>query len=315
MLSIRLVRRKIRSVANIKKITRAMEMVSAAKLRKVAGRLMAIRPYADKMTELLERLSGMAPVEAPSGDSATARYPLFEERSEVRRTALVAIASDKGLCGSYNANLLRSAAEFVAETPSEVEAVAVGRKANDYFSRSRVPLRLSLAGLPTEPGFQAIRPVVRQVVDDFLSHRTDQVFVLYTQYVNAVTFRCRRVRFLPVRPRRDPERAPVGPESKDPSESQEKKAARGAGVEPFYEPDPERILGALLPRYVEIAFYRMLLESLASEHAARMSAMHNATENAEELIEELTLDYNKARQASITKELLDIVGGAEALKG
>lgn len=296
---IKQIRRKIRAVANIRKITRAMQMVSAAKLRKVQDRLLSIRPYAKKMTEMLQGLqSGVG----------TVNTPLFEVREPVRSAAYVVITGDKGLCGSYNVNLLRLAEREIRESGAKHSLVTIGRKAHEHFRKTATPILDSLQGLPTEPTFPQIRQVTRLLVKKFLDREIDEVKLVYTEFVNAVTFRPRVRRFIPIAPeatavlagKPGPAAAVKGPVSSVPY---------------IFEPTPERILDLLLPKYVDIAFYATLLESLSSEHAARMNSMRNATDNAKELGDDLTLEYNKARQASITRELLDIVGGAEALKG
>lgn len=304
VLNARALRRKIRSVANIKKITRAMEMVSAAKMKKVQGKLLAIRPYADKIQELL------------GGLAATVRdlnHPLFQPRETVKNVALVVISADKGLCGSFNANILRAAFQFVKGSSVKVRVLPLGRKANDFFKRrEEVQISGGKIGLSANVTFAETREITRTLLGWFQSGEVDEVHLGFTEFVNAVTFRPRIQRYLPI----DAAAAPTKPAGKGPGpEKAEKPAAKAGAVEYIFEPRPADILGSLVPRYVEVRFFRTLLESMASEHAARMQSMHNATENAQELIDSLTLIYNKARQAGITKELLDIVGGAEALKG
>lgn len=283
--NIRAIKRQIRAVGNIKKITRAMQMVSAAKLRKVQERLLAIRPYSDKIQEMLERLSCRA---------KELHHPLFTPRTEVRRVSYVLMMSDKGLCGSYNSNMARYALRFITEKAKPYEATAVGRKAVDFFRKQGAEIKSSHVQLPTEVPFTKIQRMTQSLVNGFLSGDVDEVYLLYTKYVNAMTFTPGFVRFLPIEP----------PSKEEASEE-----------ELIFEPEPDKILDQLVPRYSEVALHRLLLESFSSEHAARMNAMQNATKNAQEMIESLTMIYNKARQAGITKELLDIVGGAEALKG
>jgi F-type H+-transporting ATPase subunit gamma len=288
--SIRVIRRKIRSIGNIKKITRAMQMVSAAKLKKVQERLLTIRPYADKITSFMEGLAERG------GDL---RHPLLETRETVRRIGVVVIMADKGLCGSYNSNMLRHAQRFLAEQGKPARITPIGRKAVDAFRRSDAEIGETHQMIPTGVTFAEVRKMAQPLVRSFLDGAVDEVHLLFTRYVNAITFRPGQVRFLPV--------------------SAPKTAGGGAetpgATDYLYEPEPAKILETLLPRYVEVTFHRLLLESMSSEHAARMNAMRNATDNASELISSLTLTYNKARQAGITKELLDIVGGVEALKG
>lgn len=286
--NIRVIRRKIRAVGNIKKITRAMQMVSAAKLRKVQERLMSIRPYADKISELLQGLAG---------NVRDMNHPLFTPRAEVKKVAYVVFMADKGLCGSYNSNMGRFAQKTIQERALPFTVTAFGIKSVDFFTRRGDTIRASHTQLPTEVPFVEVQKIVRKLVDLFQSGEADEVQLLFTRYVNAMTFRPGSVRFLPIEPPKVEEGKPV--------------AAR----EYIFEPEPAKIMDRLVPRYLEVTFHRLLLESFSSEHAARMNAMQNATKSAQELIDSLTLTYNKARQSGITKELLDIVGGAEALKG
>lgn len=290
--SARALKRKIRAVGNIKKITRAMQMVSAAKLKKVQERLMAVRPYADKIREFLEGLAGQV---------AEMKHPLFTPREGVKSIAAVVVTSDKGLCGSYNANMFRYATKFLAERSKPAKIVAVGRKSVEHFRKQGADVRATYIQLPTEIPFSEVKKMTKQLVDLYVSREVDEVHLLFTRYVNAMTFKPGAVKFLPIEPEK----------RGGPLES-----ARGKLTHEYeFEPEPARILEKLVPRYVEVTFHRLLLESMSSEHAARMNAMRNATDNATDLIDSLTLVYNKVRQAGITKELLDIVGGAEALKG
>ncbi|HEX7896463.1 MAG TPA: ATP synthase F1 subunit gamma [Planctomycetota bacterium] len=281
--SARAVKRKIRAVGNIKKITRAMQMVSAAKLKKVQQRLMELRPYSDKIVEFLKGLSGQV---------AGLDFPLFKPRESVKKIGVVVFMADKGLCGSYNANMMRYVQKFLDEQKKPHKVVAIGRKAVDWFKKQEVPLEAEYIQLPTEVPFAKIREMTRLIVDLFLKGGCDEVYLLFTRYVNAITFKPGHVKFLPI-------------------EAQAGKLSH----EYEFEPAPAEILAKLLPRYIEVSFHRLILESMSSEHAARMNAMRNATDSASDLISSLTLLYNNARQAGITKELLDIVGGAEALKG
>jgi F-type H+-transporting ATPase subunit gamma len=285
ILSVRAIKRKVRSVSNIKKITRAMQMVAASKLKKVQVRLMELRPYSDKIREFLQGLAAQV---------KDLNYPLFQPREKVKKIAIVAVMADKGLCGSYNSNMMRFAQKFIEEQKKPYEAIAVGKKAVEWFKKQDVKLRGEYQGLPTEIPFSQIKAMTKQLVDMFVKGEVDEVHLLFTRYVNALTFKPGSVKFLPIEP-----------------EKTEKKLAH----EYEFEPEPAAILDKLIPRYVEVSFHRLLLESMSSEHAARMNAMRNATDSASDLISSLTLQYNNARQAGITKELLDIVGGAEALKG
>lgn len=289
--SVRVIRRKIRSVNNIKKITRAMQMVSAAKLKKVQMRLMAVRPYADKIGEFMRGLGNHV---------RDLRHPLFMPREKVRTIGIVLISADKGLCGSFNANMMRLAGQFIGEHPGERKQVAFGKKSADFFRKRSDATVKNYTGIPTEIPFAEIRAMSRLLVGAFERGEMDEVHILYTKYVNAMTFRPSVFKFLPI------EQAPVAGKTSE--------ASLEADREVLFEPAPAKILETLIPRYVEVSFHRILLESMSSEHAARMNAMKNATDNADDLVKSLTLTYNKARQSGITKELLDIVGGAEALK-
>ncbi len=283
--SARAVRRKIRAVGNIRKITRAMQMVSASKLKRVQERLAELGPYSDKIVELVRRLAARREV---------LKHPLLTPRPEVNRIGLVVMMADKGLCGGYNANMARFAQRFIQERGKPVLAVAVGRKAAEFFRRQGMEPEAAFVQLPAQISFARVREMARGLLDMFESGRADEIHLLFTRYVNALTFRPGAVKFLPIWP--------------------ERAAVAGGAPDYEFEPEPAAILDRLLPRYVEVSFHRLLLESMSSEHAARMNAMRNATDNATELIDGLTLVYNKARQSGITSELLDIVGGAEALR-
>ena len=285
ILSVRAIKRKVRSVTNIKKITRAMQMVAASKLKKVQVRLMELRPYSDKIREFLQGLAAQV---------KDLHYPLFQPREKVKKIAIVSVMADKGLCGSYNSNMMRFTQKFIEEQKKPFEAVAIGKKAVEWFRKQDVKAKAEYQQLPTEIPFSQIKAMTKGLVDMFLSGEVDEVHLLFTRYVNALTFKPGSVKFLPIEP---------------------EKAEKKLSHEYEFEPEPALILDKLIPRYVEVSFHRLLLESMSSEHAARMNAMRNATDSASDLISTLTLQYNNARQAGITRELLDIVGGAEALKG
>ena len=286
--SARAVKRKIRAVGNIKKITRAMQMVAAAKLKKVQARLMELRPYSDKIREFLEGLASQV---------KDLNYPLFQPRATVKTIGVVVLMADKGLCGSYNSNMMRYVQKFLDEKKKPYQAVAIGKKAADWFKKQNVEVKAQYVQLPADVPFSQIKAMTKELVGLFTSGAVDEVHLLFTRYVNAMTFKPGQVKFLPI-------------EAGAAKEGQKK-----LSHEYDFEPEPARILDTLIPRYVEVSFHRLLLESMSSEHAARMNAMRNATDSATDLISSLSLLYNNARQAGITKELLDIVGGAEALKG
>ncbi len=285
MSNLRVLRRRIRSVQNIQQITKAMEMVAAAKLRRAQARALSARPYAAKITEMLGNLSGAA------GEFS---HPLFKARP-IRTTALVLITSDRGMCGAYNSTLVRAAEQrLTAAAPGAMRLVLAGRKGRDYFRRRRHPILSIHTPLPAEASLEFARELTRDLIDRFLTGEADRVEIMYTRFLSALRRRVVTEVFLPV----GAERAPgvIG------------------GGDPIFEPDAERIFVELLPRYATAKLFAALADALASEHSSRMIAMGSARKNAGELIDHLVLQRNRLRQAAITKELLDIVGGAEALR-
>lgn len=285
MPTLRDIRRRIRSVQNTQQITKAMEMVSAAKLRRAQARVEAARPYGLKLQQMLESLAGAA---------SSLHHPLFEER-EVKKRLLVLFTSDRGLCGSYNSNIVRTAMSYLKESRAEsVKLGIVGRKAYDYFTKRPYLISFSITDLRATVDLIRIRQLATQITDMFRSGEVDEVKLLYTRFVSTVSYRITLERFLPVEK----------PES----------AAAGLPSDYIFEPDADTIFSNLVPSYCVTKILQAMLESFASEHGSRMISMGNATRNAGEMIDHLTLVRNKARQASITKELLDIVGGVEALK-
>jgi F-type H+-transporting ATPase subunit gamma len=262
-----------------------MKLVSAAKLRRAQDRMMGARPYAAKMAELVATL-----VRGLGED----KHPLLVHRDGGRKLYVV-IAADKGLAGAFNANVMRRALDTLrASADGTASLVAVGRKTRDFFRRREWKIRTDRIGLLDRLPFEEIRTLARELTAAFLDDEVDEVWLVYNQFRSVAVQRVVVERLLPIEP-------PDG-------------AAEGPGVDYLYEPDPATILDALLPRHVETQLYHALLETAAGEHGARMTAMEAATKNAQELIGLLTIRYNKARQERITKELLDIVGGAEALR-
>jgi F-type H+-transporting ATPase subunit gamma len=305
MRSLRDIRRKIGAVKNIQKITRAMKFVAAAKLRKVQDRVAASRPYAEKMRDLIGYIAPQVPAELIT------EMPLLQVR-EGQRVGVVVLTSDRGLCGSYNNNVIREAAAFIGGLPegTEVELLTIGRKGTDYFRKRDHPVRESFAALDENSPFSEVQ-VVTQTITGLYTHAenpVDRVHIAYTQFVSPSVHRPQVIKFLPIEP---PSQAGslTGLGSQPEGESRLR-----AQVEYLLEPGPRELLQTLLPRFVDNQIYQYLLEAIASEHGARMIAMTNATDNAAEMMDTLTLDYNKARQESITKELLDVVGGAEAVR-
>lgn len=284
MADLKTIRRRIRTIGNTQKIFKAMETVAAAKLRRAQVRAQAARPYADRITEMLANLAGAA---------TELEHPLFQAR-EVRRTALVVITADRGLCGAYNATLVRLAEQRLRQAaPDSLALVLVGKKGRDYFRRRRWPVLASYADLPPEASLEFARTLTDDLIQRFVSGEVDRVEIVYTHYVNALARRIQTEVFLPVG-------------------GGEAKAALDRGT--IFEPDPETIFAELLPRYAMAKLFAALADALASEHAARMVAMGAARKNAGDLLDILVLQRNRARQAMITKELLEIVAGAEALR-
>jgi F-type H+-transporting ATPase subunit gamma len=290
MATLRDIRRRIRSVESTQKITRAMKLVAAAKLRRAQERILAARPYAGKMAELLGNLVSGA-------DAGEGAHPLLEQREGPRRQ-IVVITADRGLAGAFNSNVIRKAIEILRESPSptDLTLVVVGRKARDFYRRRQWAIKRDMVGFWDRLAYGHAQELADFFMQQYLDGEVDEVHLIYNEFRSVATQRPVRQQLLPI-PRT--EHAGDGAE---------------APVDYIYEPSAEAILGDLLPRHVRMQVYRALMESLAGEYGARMTAMEAATKNAKEMIGVLTIQYNKARQEKITKELLDIVGGAEALK-
>ena len=286
MPTLRDIQRRIRSVQSTQKITRAMKLVAAAKLRRAQDRILAARPYAGKMKELLGNLVAGA-------DGAI--HPLLEQREGPRRQVVI-VTADKGLAGAFNSNVLRRSLEFIrSSNTQEVTLVVVGRKARDFYRRRQWSIKRDMLGFWDRLAYGHAQELADYFMQQYLAGEVDEVHLIYNEFRSVAVQRPVREQLLPI------------PRAED-------GAGTGADVEYIYEPNPETILGDLLPRHVRMQVYRALMESLAGEYGARMTAMEAATKNAKEMIDVLTIQYNKARQEKITKELLDIVGGAEALK-
>ena len=282
------IRRRIRSVQSTQKITRAMKLVAAAKLRRAQERILEARPYAIKMADLVGAL-----VRGLGED----KHPLLVRREGPRKLYVV-VTADKGLCGAFNSNVARRALELLGKSPEGSAALlTVGRKARDFFRRRPWPLRGERIGFLDRLAFGEVRELAAELMRAYLADEADEVWLVFNEFRSVAVQRVTAQRLLPIEP-------PGGAEP----------AGAGPATDYLYEPDPVTILAALLPRHVEVQVYRALLESAAGEHGARMTAMEAASKNAQEMIELLTIQYNKARQERITKELLDIVGGAEALR-
>jgi F-type H+-transporting ATPase subunit gamma len=275
------IRRRIRSVKNTEQITKAMKMVSASKLRRAQEAMFAARPYARKMLEVLRSMASRA---------NPAAHPLLEERT-VRKIALVVVTADKGLCGGFNANILRAAAQFLAEQGGrDVELTLVGRKGRDYFRRRHHEIRNELVGVFQPLRYATAQTIAKDVITVFTSGEVDQVYLVHNEFKSVIQQRIVVDQLLPV--------------ARDVADAQE------PPLDYLYEPDPAGIFAGVLPKYVEVRVWQALLESAAAEHGARMTAMDAATRNASEAIDRLTLYMNKVRQAAITKEIIEVVSGA-----
>ena len=290
MPSLKAIRKRITSVKNTRKITRAMKLVSTAKLRRAQEALIAARPYTAAITQVVSELSGVAGAGA---------HPLFEERP-VEKVALVLVTSDRGQAGAFNTNVIKATERYLRDELGTAHASLriIGRKGNQYFSRRKVPITSFDPSPVGATALASARETANRIIADFEAGKVDRVLVVYNEFKSAISQIVRVKQLLPVVP--------------EPS-----KQMLVAETQPdfLYEPSKETLLARLVPLYVQIQLYRAALESIAAEFAARMTAMENATKNAGEMIAKLTLSYNRARQASITKELLEIIGGAEALKG
>jgi F-type H+-transporting ATPase subunit gamma len=279
------IRRRIGSAKNIKQITRAMQFVAASKLRRAQESTLASRPYREKLDEVIADLAAVL------GDE---EHPLLAARDLTREhnRLVVLITSDRGLAGALNTNVIRFIAKEITEHPGDIKVATVGRKGRDAMRRSRVPIAAHFEGFGDRPSFADVLPLARLVTDDFVAGVYDHVDIVYPRFVSTLVQKPVTEQVLPVRTSEDTEGIPGG--------------------QFIFEPDPAAFLQALLPRYVATRLYQAVLEAKASEESSRMVAMKNATENAQELIEDLTLSYNKVRQANITREMVEIASGAQA---
>jgi F-type H+-transporting ATPase subunit gamma len=295
MPSLKDIRSRIGSVRNIAQITRAMEMVAASRMKRAQDSILAARPYADELEDTLRRVAG--------AEGLTEEVDPLLARRPVRRVAMIVITTDRGLAGSLNANATRSVLRWVTERGSrtdgegrvEIEAITVGRKGRDAIRRAGVPIAAHFPQLGDRPSFADVVPIARLVTADFLAEKYDEIDIAYSTFVSTLAQRPQIDRLLPV------ETPEMGEEHQRTND------------EYLFEPSPEAVLSRLLPHYVAIGIYRAVLENNASEQSARMIAMRNSTDNANELIDDLTLVYNKTRQATITREMIEIASGAEAL--
>jgi F-type H+-transporting ATPase subunit gamma len=276
------IRRRIVASRNIRQITRAMQFVAASKLRRAQESTLAARPYSLLIDEILANLAAVL-----GGDE----HPLLSRREQGKRL-IVLVTSDRGLAGPLNTNAVRFAAKAIVEYPGELELVSVGRKGRDAMRRARVPIIAHFPGFGDRPVFDDILPLARLISDEYVCGTYSQIDIVFTRFVSTLVQRAEMVQLLPITPSVDTRGIP--------------------GAQFIFEPAPEIVLDELLPRYVGTRLYQTALESTASFFSSQMVAMKNATENADELIEDLTLSYNKARQAHITSELIEIASGAQA---
>jgi F-type H+-transporting ATPase subunit gamma len=291
----RQVRARIRVAKNIQQITKAMKMVAAARLKRAQDRVQSARPYAEQMRTVMGSLANAA--------GSSVAHPLLEQRTSVKRIGILAITADRGLCGSYATNILKKTAEVIrtcgpdGSTPAQedIRGIVIGRKGQAYFRRRSIPVAAEFAINMTGTTFGEATEISRKAQAMFVSGEVDVVYLVYTKFLSALTQKPTCVQLLP-----------LSTESDDESE--------GTSEEALFEPDAATLFGDMVPRSVDTLVYQALLESVASEHGSRMTAMSSATDNAGKMIANLTLVANRARQAAITKEISEIVGGADALR-
>ncbi|MFC1855160.1 ATP synthase F1 subunit gamma [Thermodesulfobacteriota bacterium] len=290
MANLRDIQKRIKSIKNTQQITKAMKMVSAAKLRRAQEAITEARPYAEKMAQVISSLAKR---------TGNDMHPLLEVRKEPKNAVILVLTSDRGLCGSFNSNVLKQAQQFINEKKNKYEnlsVIALSKRANDYFSKRGVNVLKYHAGILNDTSYQSALIVSEEIIQMFLDHEIDEVYVVYTQFKSAIAFDAVLDRILPLAPE----------EQADDNE---------VYVEYIFEPSAEVMLLELLEKNITTQIHRAMLDSVASEHGARMTAMDAATNNSSDMIKKFTLIYNRARQAAITTELVEIVSGAEALKG
>ncbi|AOR28366.1 ATP F0F1 synthase subunit gamma [Formosa sp. Hel1_33_131] len=284
MANLKEIRNRIASVSSTMQITSAMKMVSAAKLKKAQDAITAMRPYANKLTELLQNLS--ATLDADSGSK-------YSEQREIKNVLIVAITSNRGLCGAFNSNIIKRATAVAESYDANVSVVAIGKKANDALSKN-FEIISNQSPVYDDLTFDNVAAIAEMLMEQFESKAFDKIEVIYNKFKNAATQEIMTEQFLPIEPL---------------------EGDTNGNLDYIFEPSKEEIVETLIPKSLKTQLYKSIRDSFASEHGARMTAMHKATDNATELRDQLKLTYNKARQASITNEILEIVGGAEALNG
>jgi F-type H+-transporting ATPase subunit gamma len=297
MANLKEIRLRITSVKSTQQVTSAMKMVSAAKLRKAQDAIIQMRPYAEKLQGIIAQVSQN--IEAGANKK-------YAKRDQVKRVLLIAVTSNRGLCGGFNSNIVKKITELVNDTYSDyyrqgtLDIFAIGKKAIDGLKSRGIAVSESNIKLYDSPNFATVSELALSVMDAYSTGKYDHVVIVYNQFKNAAVQNLMVEQFLPV-------------EIEKPKGTSQ--SAIGPVLDYFYEPSMEGIVEAVIPKSLKIQFFKAILDSIASEHGARMTAMHKATDNASDLIKDLNLTYNKARQASITNEILEIVGGANALKG
>ena len=292
MATLRDIKKRIKAVQNTQKITKAMKMVAAAKLRKVQTRMFELSPYAEKMNTVLLDLARGAEKDV---------HPLLAARPR-KIVEVVVISADRGLCGAFNTNILKAAQDHINHLKKEgfkISISTIGKKSVDYFKRREFPVRKLWTGLSGSIIFTDVQEIANNIKENYINRTIDEVTLIYNEFKSMIAQKISIVKLLPL--------API-------EEVEEESALKSMGPHFIYEPSMQEIFNRLIPKNVDIQIYRALLESSAAEEAARMSAMENATQNCDEMVDKLTLQFNKARQAGITRELMDIVGGVEALK-
>ncbi|SNS54196.1 ATP synthase F1 subcomplex gamma subunit [Ekhidna lutea] len=293
MANLKEVKGRIQSVVSTQQITKAMKMVAAAKLRRAQDRIIQMRPYSQKLSEIIQNVSG--------GQTDVSDNPYSEERS-IERVLLVVVSSDRGLCGAFNSSVFKGTKALIAERYSHVEAAGnleilpIGKKAFEHFSKRKYNVIDTYSHLIEKLNFADVKEAAEMVMAAFLDGTYDQVDIIYNEFKNVATQIVKKEQFLPIK-----------------EVELDDSGADFGEIDYIYEPSKDFIFDELVPKSLKIQFYKTLLESNASEHGARMTAMDKATENADDLLKELRLTYNRTRQAAITKEILEIVGGAEAL--
>lgn len=292
-------RKRIRSVKNISKVTNALSAVSASKARRAEKQVKATRDYAGKAFEILNNLA--------SQGAGSVGHPLLNSRDKIDSIAIILFTSDRGLAGAYNTNVIKLTERFIQSAEAPITVVTVGRKGRDIMFRRGYNVGATFSKLPDQPKISDILPIARLITDDYLANKYDVVYIAYTDFINLASSKATIKQLLPLKPLDYSDM----PFKEFLTQANYKEAQKTTYT---YEPGPEQLLDNIVPRFTELQIYQALLEAIASEHSARYMAMQNATDNATALADALTLERNKVRQTAITNEILDIVGGAEAIK-